>query len=82
MSSGRFSVRRSTKDAKEFYDREARSGNVPLMLEILVPKGTPCMFVGQNTSYSAYQGELILGRGLKYRVLEKTDKKLVLEVAE
>lgn len=68
------------KDAREFYDREAASGNEPLLLRISVPKETRCLFVGDNTGYFKYQGEMILDRGLKYRVVERRGQTLYMEV--
>lgn len=68
------------RDAHFFYAREQSRGNQAFMIEILVPKGTKCLFVGDNTSYFSYQGELILSHGLQYRVLEKEPTRMLLEV--
>lgn len=68
------------KDAREFFDREAAQGNEPLLLRISVPKETRCLFVGDNTGYFKYQGEMILDRGLKYRVVERRGQTLYMEV--
>lgn len=68
------------KDAIGFASREERKGNESLMLEIQVSAGTPCLFIGENTSYPHYQGELMLKHGLKYLVKEKAGGKMLLEV--
>lgn len=61
--------------AKTFFNDKA----TPIMLEINVPKGTPSIYVGTNTDYD-FEAELLLGRNLKYKVLEKTDARMKLEV--
>lgn len=43
-------------------------------------KGPGKTRVGLALLQNAYRGELVLGRGLQYRVLDKTESKLVLEV--
>ncbi len=68
------------KDAVGFATHEESMGNNSLIMEIQVPKSTPCLFVGENTSYPWYQGELILKNGLKYLVKERTNEKMLLEV--
>ena len=68
------------KDAKEFAQRERVNGKEPLVIEIQVPKGTPCLFIGENTSFPRYQGEFLLEHGLEYLVKEKKDGKMLVEV--
>ena len=51
-----------------------------MTITILVPKTTPCLFIGENTAFHSYQGELLLKRGLKYKVLSKTEDSMTLEV--
>lgn len=68
------------KDAREFFDREAANGEEPLLLRISIPKDTKCLFVGDNTGYFKYQGEMILSRGLRYRMVERKGHTLYLEV--
>jgi len=61
------------KDVKE-------AGGKPLMLEIYVPKGTKCIYVGNNTKHPTPEYELLLGRGQKYKVIERTENLMRLEV--
>ncbi|CAM3399200.1 phage minor head protein [Pseudostreptobacillus hongkongensis] len=50
-----------------------------LMLEIRVKQGTKCIYIGDN-SESLNEKELLLSRNLKYKVIEKTNEKMLLEV--
>ncbi|MDR3087825.1 MAG: hypothetical protein LBU45_07750, partial [Azoarcus sp.] len=55
----------------------------PLILEVRVPSGTRSLYIGSNTAYkggSKNETELLLGRGLKYYVVEKKPGRMVLEV--
>lgn len=61
--------------AKTFFEDKKN----PLLLEILIPKETPCIYIGDNTAYE-FEAELLLKRGLKYRVLDIKDDKIVVEV--
>lgn len=65
---------------ESFFDREAANGEEPLLLRISIPKDTKCLFVGDNTGYFKYQGEMILSRGLRYRMIERKGHTLYLEV--
>jgi len=42
----------------------------PMTIEIMVPKGTKALYLGTNSSLDD-EDELLLNRGLKYKVLEK-----------
>ncbi|GHT87948.1 hypothetical protein AGMMS49960_05580 [Betaproteobacteria bacterium] len=69
------------KVAKAFAKKDA----APLMLEIRVPGGTRSLYLGGNTAYKGggkNETELLLGRGLKYKVIEKTPDRMVLEVVK
>ena len=65
--------------AQGFYNDVMSYGEIPVMLEIKVPKGTKCIYIGSNTSYDDEQ-ELLLSNTLKYKVLESIGEKVVLEV--
>jgi len=67
------------KIAKSFYD-DAKKQSEPLMIEVRVPKGTKCLYVGDNTKYIEREDELLLGRGLKYKVIAKKGDKMIIEV--
>ena len=68
------------KDARLFYKRSETDGDAPMMLTILIPKKTACLFIGENTAFPEYQGELLLGRGLKNKVVSKGENSMTLEV--
>ena len=53
----------------------------PIMLEIRVPKGTKCLYIGNNSSYE-FESELLLGRNLKYKIIDKTEEKIIMEVVK
>jgi len=62
------------------YKTVEEEGGTPLMLEIYVPKGAKCIYIGNNTAYYKMEDELLLGRGQKYKVIERTENLLRLEV--
>lgn len=68
------------KDTKPFCARAITAGSTPMTITILVPKTTPCLFIGENTAFHSYQGELLLKHGLKYKVVSKTEESMTLEV--
>jgi hypothetical protein len=51
-----------------------------VIIEINVPKGTPSMYIGENTQAATNEEELLLKRGLKYKIIDRKDKFLKLEV--
>lgn len=51
----------------------------PMIVEIRVPKETKCIYIGDNTKYE-FEAELLLYRNLKYKIIDKSDSKLILEV--
>jgi len=70
-----------TKAQADGYCKKAKkAGEKPLMLEIYVPKGTKCIYIGNNTNYPTPEDELLLGCGLKYKVIERTENLMRLEV--
>jgi hypothetical protein len=68
------------RPAEIFYKREAKRGNSPLMLEIRAPKGTRGLYIGNNTGFHSPQNEFLLGKGLRYRVIDTADNLMILEV--
>lgn len=68
------------RDTKPFCSRALVAGSSPMIITVLVPKTTPCLFIGENTAFRSYQGELLLKHGLKYKVLSKTESTMTLEV--
>ena len=62
----------------EIYLTKSKKIN-PIMMEIRIPKRTKCMYIGANGMYFN-ERELLLNRNLKYTVVSKDDKLLVLEV--
>jgi hypothetical protein len=69
-------------DAKWFYKRQSKLGNEPIMLEIRVPAGTKGMYIGDQTGFKVNQAELLLNRGLSYKVIEKSAGYMLLEVTK
>ena len=67
-----------TKEEAEAYYK--RVDLEPVMLEISVRKGTKSFYVGENNPEYGSEDELLLGRGLKYKVIERVGKTLKLEV--
>lgn len=72
------SVTREMTDV--FCERVMGLGENSIKLEIFVPKGTRSIYIGNNTDYPKPQDELLLGRGLKYRIIEKNEDSLKMEV--
>jgi hypothetical protein len=70
------------KEARWFYDYEKEHNHEPLMIRILVSKGTRGIYIGDNTAFDRKEDEFLLGRGLKYKVLAKTKTTLILEVVK
>jgi len=68
------------KVAEAFFKDKENSGKEPLMLEILIHEGALGIYIGTNTAYRANENEFLLGRGLKYKVLERCGSTLKLEV--
>jgi len=70
-----------TERIPEGHCKKAKEkGETPLMLEIYVPTGTRCVYIGDNTEHPAPEYEMLLGRGLKYKVIERTENLMRLEV--
>jgi hypothetical protein len=68
--------------AKWFYKRHKKMGNEPIMLEIRVPAGTKGIYIGEKTDFKVNQDELLLNRGLSYKVLERSAGYMLLEVVK
>jgi hypothetical protein len=77
---GYVSTSATRKPAEIFYKREEKRGNIPLMLEIRAPKGTRGLYIGDNTGFRSPQNEFLLGKGLRYRVIDNADNLIILEV--
>ena len=69
-------------EAKWFYRRQNKLGNDPVMLEIRVSAGTKGLYIGAKTDFKADQAELLLNRGLSYKVIEKSAGYMLLEVVQ
>ena len=52
-----------------------------IMLEIRVPKGTPSLYVGDNSAYE-FEAEFLLGRDLSFKVIDIIDDRLIVEVVK
>jgi hypothetical protein len=70
------------KPAENFYKREEKRGNTPLMLEIRTPKGARGIYIGNNTGFPHPQNEFLLGKGLRYRVIDNSENSIILEVIQ
>lgn len=77
-------VSSSTKKhiAEEFYKHHVEDGEEALLIEIQVPKGTPSFFIGSRSIHSnAYnEVELLLKRGLRYKIKSISSEKIIFEV--
>lgn len=69
----------STSLNKNIAQTFADDKNNAIIVEIKVPKGTKSIYVGDNTNYE-FEAELLLSRNLSYKVIEKSDKNIILEV--
>ena len=59
----------------EGYERRLeRNNKIPLYIEIDIPKGTRGFYIGKNTNNVRNESELLLDRGLKYKVKEYNKK--------
>jgi len=65
-----------------FLRDKENDGKEPLMLEIFIPKGARGIYIGKNTANHKNESEFLLGRGLKYKVLERCRQTLRLEVLQ
>ena len=69
------------KFAKTFYNNaKNRDKENPLMIEIRAPKSANSLYIGDNTAYSKREAELLLGRGLRYKVIKKKADRMIIEV--
>jgi len=51
------------------------------MIEIRVPKATNSIYIGSNTAYhKGNEYELLLGRGLNYKVIDRQKYRMIIEV--
>jgi hypothetical protein len=70
-----------SKDVAQKYCDEVRSdGADAIILEIIVPKGTRGIYIGSNTKAQENEFEFLIGHGLKYRVVERDENTLKMEV--
>jgi len=68
------------KIAGDFFKDKEDNGEEPLMLEIFIHEGVCGIYVGENTAFEENEKEFLLGRGLRYKVLERCGNILKLEV--
>jgi len=66
--------------AKAFSKPTKNNPFEPLMIEVRVPAGTKSLYIGDNTKYKKMEDELLLGRGLRYKVIEKKSGRMIIEV--
>lgn len=69
----------STSLDKEYVESFHGTNSGDQILEILIPKGSAAMYVG-NASGSGNENEVLISRAAKYRVLESSKEKVTLEV--
>lgn len=75
-----YSTSLKENNAKEFLSKHKSVDNDNSMLvEIRVPKGTKSLYVGENGNFKQ-EYELLLSKGLKYKVIEKKEHKIILEI--
>lgn len=65
--------------AKAFCADVESYGEKPMLLEIRVPSGTKCIYVGSNSAYED-EKEFLLSHELKYKVIVRDKDSMVLEV--
>jgi len=62
----------STSISKEVVEKDFLSSySNKMLIEVMVPKGTKGLYLGTNSECD-WEQELLLNRGMKYKVLEKT----------
>lgn len=71
----------STSLKKNIADNVSEYHSDPITAEIRVPKGTKSIYIGDNNKYE-FEAELLLNRGLSYKVIEKSGDNLILEVVD
>jgi hypothetical protein len=70
----------STSVSKEIVEKEYLVDySDKMLIEVMVPNGTKGIYLGTNSSCN-WEAELLLNRGMKYKVLEKTDHTMKLLV--
>lgn len=50
------------------------------LIEINVPKTSKCLYIGRNGSFKYDEGEFLLDKNTKFKVIQKESNKIVLEV--
>jgi hypothetical protein len=66
--------------AKVFFNK-SKKADMPVMLEVRVPKEAKGIYIGGNTEYrKGDEKEFLLARGTKYRVVERQKSRIILEV--
>jgi len=66
--------------AQEFADNRAAGGRDSMIIEIEVPRGTRGLYIGSNSDVGVDEAEFLLGRGQNFRVKERTNNFMKLEV--
>ena len=71
----------STSLNKNIADNVSDYHENPIIAEIRVPKGTKSIYIGGNNPYE-FEAELLLSRNLSYKVIEKSENNIILEVVD
>ena len=77
---GYYSTSLSESVAEEFKDETSARGGNPVMVEVRVPKGAKAIYLGHNGGDNFDENELLVARDTKYKVIDKSRDKIVLEV--
>ncbi|MGX7347801.1 ADP-ribosyltransferase [Aerococcus vaginalis] len=71
------------KDVAKCYYYDSENNKIPaVMLEIRVPNTASAMYIGDNSSFPDNEYELLINRNTTFRVIDKKEHKIVLEVQE
>ncbi|MCL2182255.1 MAG: ADP-ribosyltransferase [Chitinispirillia bacterium] len=70
----------SKEVAQGFADNRAAGGRDSMMIEIEIPRGTRGLYIGSNSNVGVDEAEFLVGRGQKFRVKERTNNFMKLEV--
>ena len=75
-----FSTSLKEEIALKFCSTVEVLGHSAVIIYIRVPKGTSCIYIGDNTTNYPSEYELLLARDLNYKVINKTKNEMILEV--
>jgi len=72
-----------TRRNAEWYFNDVRErGGDPIIIEYRIPKGSKGIYIGDNTYHKRPEGEFLLGRNTRVRVLFKSVDQMVLEIVD